>query len=150
MLWPVHSPDLNPLILWRLWMLSHHHCTSWENLFGRMVFMSPVQFLRLVNSILRLYFRHYPLHFFFSFNLSLLSIYVQSAWWLTFESHIAGVTVELFVSYPDFSSTFWAAKVSFTLNALKYETQGCRVRKLCADHVHTLLNGPTISVSARQ
>lgn len=38
---------------------------------------------------------------------------------LTFKSHVAGVTVELFVPYPDFSSSFWSSEVRFTVNTLR-------------------------------
>lgn len=43
----------------------------------------------------------------------------QLAQVLTFESHIAGVTVELFVSYSDFSSGLRSTEVSLAVNTLR-------------------------------
>lgn len=39
--------------------------------------------------------------------------------WPTFESHVAGVTIELLVSYSDLGSGFWAPQFRLAANALK-------------------------------
>lgn len=42
---------------------------------------------------------------------------------LTFEAHVAGVTVELLVSYSDFSACFRSSKVRLTVNTLRSRTK---------------------------
>lgn len=40
-------------------------------------------------------------------------------WLASFKSHVAGVTVELFVSYSDFSPGFRSSQVGFAVDTLK-------------------------------
>lgn len=43
----------------------------------------------------------------------------HSGWLASFESHVAGVTVELFVSYSDFSPGFRSSEVGLAVDTLK-------------------------------
>lgn len=43
----------------------------------------------------------------------------HGGWLANFESHVAGVTVELFVSYSDFGADFRSSEVRLAVDALK-------------------------------
>lgn len=43
---------------------------------------------------------------------------------LTFKSHVADVTVELFISYSDFGASFWSSEVRLAVDTLRKFRKG--------------------------